>query len=108
MSTSFRANPVGIEALKRSEDVREILEKVAKEAATEAQGIARMEAYDTGSYHDSIEGSAEIEGVGATGYLNAFDYKANWIEFGYRSVPGKAILRRAMESIVGTTNMRQR
>ncbi len=82
---------------------------LAGEVADEAKGIARREAYDTGVYHDSIEGAAGLdETARIVGRVNAGDFKAHWIERGYTQrngvhVPGKNILRRAADAAGLTT-----
>ena len=79
------------------------LGQVADEIAARARAIARVEAYDTGAYHDSIRGeSGDNEQGELVGRVVADDWKAHLIEFGYTRadgvhVPGRNILARAAE-----------
>jgi hypothetical protein len=61
----------------------------AEDAAQAAKSFAPVR---TGAYRDSIKAHRDAEDV----YVSAFDFKANWIEFGSVNNPPSAPLRRGV------------
>ena len=95
---AFRANPALKAQLARDPAFRAGLDRMGKEMAAEAKALARSEAYETGAYHDSIEGGVGDDDEGAVARVVARDDAALIVEFGTSRQPAKAILRRAAEA----------
>ena len=100
----FIPNPVGIKLLQAGPDMQAKLLEEAMKVAEAARELARKDAYQTGDYMRSIRGSAgisKIEGQRtAVARVNAFDWKAGFIEFGTSTgMTPRAILSRAAEAL---------
>lgn len=93
----FRPSLRGIASLEDSGEVKEILEDAGSKMVDQAKAIAPV---DTGAYRDSIryeDGALKSD----------VDY-AFVIEVGSNDTPAFAPLRRAAESVVGSTQMKAR
>jgi len=68
------------------------LRRLAELGALGAREVAVRVAYDRGGYYQSIRG---VLGTGRTGLavgrVVADDFKANWIEYGYRTIQGRGV-----------------
>jgi hypothetical protein len=93
------------ERLVGSTDFDTELAALADAAATFSAGLARRVAWDHGDYGRSIHGSLDYDDQGRrVGRLIADDWKANWVERGFRHfahgrptggrVPAKHVLER--------------
>lgn len=91
----FVANPKAAVLIGASAEMIRALRERAEEAAGIAREIAPRE---TGAYAESIEVDAGIEDGQAKARLNAFDFKAHWIEFGTYKWAAHATLRQAVEA----------
>lgn len=100
----FIPNPVGIKQLQTGAQMKFALHSVAATIAEAAKSLAKSEAYDTGAYMRSIRPASGIDTDpdGAKvmiARVNAFDFKAGWIEFGsIHNQPPHRILQRAAEA----------
>ena len=100
----FIPNPIGILQLKTGAQMQSALKDVADVVASAAKTLARREAWRTGDYANSIRPAAGIDkdenGVpAALARVNAWDWKAGWIEFGsIHNDPPRRILQRAAEA----------
>lgn len=66
------------------------LRRLAELAALGAREIAVRVAFDTGDYFGSIRGRLDRGRTGlSVGRVVADDFKANWIEYGYRTIRGQ-------------------
>jgi len=79
------------------------LKDVAGIVSDAARQLAAAEAHDTGDYMRSIRPAAGIDkdehGVAvAVARVNAWDFKAGWIEYGPVNMSAKRILQRAAEA----------
>lgn len=83
--------------------VADAVEDLARDIAAEARTIANAEAYDTGTYAKNFKVVTGRDGDRAVAAVMNDDHKALWIEFGTRSTPGGAVLRRAGERIARAT-----
>lgn len=95
----FLKNPFFDRELAREAEFRLHMKTVAIRGADAAKRIARAEAFDTGDYHDSIEGVVVTEGNETSARVIAGDWKALLIELGTTRRPATATLRKAAESI---------
>ena len=111
----FIPNPIGIEQLRLGAAMQATLKGVAEIVANAAKELAKREAYDTGAYYRSIRPAAGIDKSAdipaAVARVNAWDFKASWIEFGTVKMPAKRVLQRAAEAsgfqvVVGTNARR--
>jgi hypothetical protein len=75
------------------------LKSVADEAAESAKSLAQSDAYETGQYMGHITGDVVSEGGKKFARLNAWSFKAHWIEFGTRKMGARHILKRAVEAM---------
>jgi len=91
--------------LRRSGVLDSALNQFAAEVALTAKELAVREAFDTGDYMGSIHGGL---GKGRTGYVvgrvSADDFKANWIEYGHRTVHGGGTGRTRIRNLQGETS----
>jgi len=86
--------------LARSSEMRAALLEVAQRGTTEAQRMAQAEAFETGAYMRGIQ--AAVVGLPdgrLAGQIQATNWKSKFVEFGTRTTPVKAILRRAGETL---------
>jgi hypothetical protein len=88
--------------LRRAGALDPALQNLAAEITLTAKEIAVREAFDTGDYMESIHGGL---GKGRTGYVvgrvSADDHKANWIEYGHRTIHGAGTGRRRIRNLQG-------
>lgn len=75
----FKLNTPGIKKLKAAPAQRTKSLQAAREVAKEARRIAPV---DTGHYKRSIRATVYFDDGGWIGRVNAYDFKAYWIEFG--------------------------
>jgi hypothetical protein len=98
----FIPNPIGLAALSTNAQLKFALREVAAVVTAAAKELARREAYDNGDYYRSIRPASGVEktdeGPAAIARVNAWDFKAGWIEFGTVKMPAKKILQRAAEA----------
>jgi hypothetical protein len=99
----FIPNPIGIQQLKVGAQMKYMLHEVAETITEAAKELARSEAYLSGDYYRSIRPASGIEktesGPAAIARVNAWDWKAGWIEFGsIHNNPPRRILQRAAEA----------
>lgn len=100
----FIPNPVGILKLRTQVQMQSALKDVATIIADAAKELAHADAFDTGDYMNSIRPAAGIDkdenGIpSAVARVNAWDWKAGWIEFGNINIqPPRRILERAAEA----------
>lgn len=100
MPSAFIPSPRGIAELARDAGMASGLGEIAEQAAARTREIAPVGDYaGGGDYRDSIDSDFGVDAEGAFGRVNAFDYKANWIEFGTEDTPVFAPLRRAVEEL---------
>jgi hypothetical protein len=91
--------------LRRSGVLDHALNQLAGEIALTAKEIAVREAFDTGDYMDSIHGRLATGRTGyVVGHVQADDFKANWIEYGHRTIHGAGTGRRRIRNLTGETN----
>ena len=98
----FVPNPVGIAQLANTTGMMQALQDEAEKIAEAARELARSDAFQTGAYMRSIKGVAGFDKAAKTmvGRVNAFDFKAAWIEFGSSKIqPARHILTRAAEAL---------
>lgn len=91
----FLPNPTAPELLERTPAMRDMLQAQAERVAERARETAPVL---TGHYRDSIKATAGIEAGGAKGRVNAFDFKAHWIEYGTVTMRAYAVLRNALDA----------
>ena len=91
--------------LRRSGVLDPALLGFAAEITLTAKELAVREAFDTGDYMGSIHGGL---GKGRTGFVvgrvSADDFKANWIEYGHRTVHGAGTGRTRIRNLQGETS----
>jgi hypothetical protein len=95
-------NPAGIAALQLTPAMQASLKREAERVVDMAKSMARAEAYQTGAYMRSIRAAAGVDKAGrhtTVARVNAFDFKAAWIEWGTQRMPAKHILTRAAEAV---------
>lgn len=99
--SDFRLDPKGIRQIMAGEDWARYVLGEATRGAVEARAAwhaAGPHPYETGDYVDSIEPDIELENGEWIGRVNAFDWKANFIEFGTSDTPTFAPLQRGADA----------
>jgi Bacteriophage HK97-gp10, putative tail-component len=92
--TQFLPDPKEIAKLTLTPEMLKHFQSIADMVAQEAKQLAPV---DTGAYQDSIVGEAVLDGDGLTARVNAYDFKAWWIEVGTEDTPAFAPLRLGAE-----------
>lgn len=76
--------------LRRQQVLDPELKRLADLAALGAREVAVRVAFDRGDYFGSIRGTLATNRAGLpVGRVVADDFKANWIEYGYRTIRGQ-------------------
>jgi hypothetical protein len=102
ISGKFIPNPIGQAAIAFGPQMEAMLAAEANKILDAAKDLARQEAYLTGDYYRSLRTSTGVskEDKAMAGRVNAWDWKAGWIEFGsIHNYPPKRILSRAAEAV---------
>lgn len=110
MSAQFVPNPEGIREFLRTDPIlaAALLEK-GQEAVEYAKSIApvgdqnlnRNKKEHPGTYRDSIQGEFHVGPTRMSYRIVSRDPKAYWIEYGSKNNPKLAILRRALDHVMG-------
>lgn len=98
MATHFDVDPSFEEELLHSPFVLELVREKAEAAAKRAREIVPVE---SGDLRDSIQGDVVLESRGFIGRVNAFDWKAHFVEFGTSRRRARPFIRPAVEAEVG-------
>lgn len=98
MAKHFDVDPNFEEELLHSPFARDLVEELADRAAERARQIVPVE---SGDLRDSIEGDVVLDSRGFTGRVNAFDWKAHFVEFGTVRRRARPFIRPAVEAEVG-------
>lgn len=98
--SKFVPNPSFTEQLEQSAKFRLFLRGVAAVGAERAEAMARAEAFDSGDYAASFEGTTATTPEGVVGRIRNVDWKAGLLEVhGTQNGRGRAILRRSAETL---------
>lgn len=96
----FIPNPVGIAKLQVTPSMIAAMLAKAQKAADASIAVWHSSGphpYETGEYVDSIKAEAGVVDARAVGRVNAYDWKAWWLEFGTSDTPAFAPLRRGAD-----------
>lgn len=90
--------------LARSPEMGKVLDGRADDVVSEAKRLAPRGA--TGRYADGLEAITGMGDRGLVGRVNARHFTSHWIEFGTIRMRAFAPLRRALETVMGSRNVR--
>lgn len=93
--SKFVPNPAATQLISRMPGMAGQVLARAKIIEANAKALAPV---DEGAYRDSIVAEVGADAKGAFARVNAWDFKALWIEFGTSDTPTFAVLRRAVEA----------
>lgn len=78
--------------LRRTDNYDALLRHLTDEQVLIAKEIAVVEYFDRGDYFSSIHGDLGIDRRGlVVGLVMADDFKANWAEYGWRTIRGQGV-----------------
>jgi len=101
----FRVNTPGVKRLYTSPDMRRWASTEADKVAREAKRIAPVR---TGAYRRSISPTVVLEDGRWIGRVNAFDFKALWVEFGTNGIRKSRVLGSALDTVGPTSKVTAR
>ena len=96
----FRVNPLGIKALGSTKVNKDMQMRAAREVATYAKSISPVR---TGAYRRSIKPTVVYEGGMWIGRVNAWDFKAYWVEYGTNGITKSRVLGTSLDVVAGKT-----
>lgn len=91
----FLPDPAATAKIMAQQSTLDYFQRITDQVVDAAKALAPVE---TGAYQDSISGVVGIEDGALVARVNAFDYKAWWIEAGTEDTPAFAPLARGAES----------
>lgn len=104
MSSSFDYHRAVEKVLARSPDLARVLAQRADDVADVARKLGPRGR--TGRYVEGIDADVGMGDKGLVGRVNANHFTSHWVEFGTVRMRPFAPLRRALETVMGTRNIR--
>lgn len=95
----FRVNTPGVKRIYTDPLMQKWVRGQAEEVAREARRLAPVR---TGAYRRSIKATVVVEDGRWVGRVNAFDFKALWVEFGTNGIRKSRVLGTALD-VVGSS-----
>lgn len=98
----FRINTPGVKAIRTSPEARTYALGQARVVAAEAKRLAPVR---TGHYRKSIAPTVYFGDGGWIGRVNAFDFKAIWVELGTNGIRKSRVLGTALDAASTTVRL---